>query len=79
MNEVVRIEIPVDEETAKALANPARREAAGRFLTDLVHGGRIREVLAEVIAEIKREARANGLTDEVVDDELAIWRAEESA
>ena len=33
-------------------------------------------MLAEAIADLKREARANELTDEIVDAELEAWRAE---
>jgi hypothetical protein len=35
--------------------------------------------LPEVIADIKREARANGLTDADVDAELEAWRNERSS
>jgi hypothetical protein len=66
----VEIILPVDAEAAKALNSPARREAAGRYLSGLLTGGRVREVLAEAIAEAKREARASGLTDEDIDAEL---------
>jgi hypothetical protein len=36
----------------------------------------VRDVLAEAIAEAKREARANGLSDQEIDDELEVWRVE---
>jgi hypothetical protein len=61
-------------EAAKALESPARREAVGRHLSGLLKGGRARDVLAEAIAEDKREARAHGLTDEEIDAELDGWR-----
>lgn len=35
--------------------------------------------LTEAIADAKREARANGLTDEDIDAELEAWRAERKA
>jgi hypothetical protein len=35
--------------------------------------------LPEVIAELKREAHANGLTDADVDAELEAWRNEQSS
>ena len=66
-------------EVARALESPARREAAGRVLSGLLKGGRVRDVLAEAIADVKREARANGLTDEDIDAELAAWQAERPA
>jgi hypothetical protein len=79
MDSVVEVTLPVDAEAAKALDSPARREAAGRYPSGLLKGGRIREVLAEAIADAKPEARAGGLTDEDIDAELAAWRAERKA
>jgi hypothetical protein len=75
----VEVTIPVDAEVAKAFDSPARREAAGRYLSSLLKDGRVSDALAEAIADAKWEARANGLTDGDVDAELAAWRAERSA
>ena len=76
MNDRVDVTIPVEPEVAKALENPARREAAGRVLSGLLKGGHLRDTLAEAIADAKREARAKDLTDEAIDAELQAWRAE---
>nr|WP_294501517.1 hypothetical protein [uncultured Rhodopila sp.] len=76
MDNPVEVTIPVDAEVARALADPARREAAGRVLSGLLMRGQLRDVLAEAIAEAKREARANGLTDADIDAELKAWRQE---
>lgn len=76
MDGLVDVTIPVDPEAAKALESPARREAAGRYLSDLLKRGALRDVLAEAIAELKREARDRGLTDAEIDAELDAWRAE---
>jgi hypothetical protein len=76
MDDTVGVTIPLDPDAAKALDSPARRAAAGRYLSSLLTGGRVRDVLAEAIAEAKREARANGLSDEDIDAELETWRAE---
>ena len=75
MDTTVEVVLPVDPEAAKALNSPARREAAGRYLSSLLKGGRVRVVLSETIADAKREARANGLTDDDIDAELEAWRA----
>lgn len=48
-------------------------------MSSLLTGGRVRDILAEAIADAKREARAGGLTDEDIDAELAAWRAERNA
>jgi hypothetical protein len=79
MDDRVDVMIPVDAETAKALESPSRRQAVGRYLSSLPKGGHARDVLAEAIAEAKREARAHGLTDEEIDAELDEWRAERRA
>jgi hypothetical protein len=76
MDNTVDVMIPVDAEAAKALESSARREAVGRYVSALLKGGRARDVLAEAIAEAKREARARGLKDEEIDAELDEWRAE---
>jgi len=75
MDDTVDVTIPVDAETAKALESPARREAVGRYLSNLLKSGRARDVLADALAEAKREARAHGLTDKESDAELDEWRA----
>lgn len=79
MDTTVDVTIPVDAEAARALESPARREAAGRYLSGLLKGERVHEILAEAIADLKREARASGLTDEEIDAELEVWRAEDKA
>ena len=76
MDTTIDVTIPIDVEAARALESPARREAAGRYLSGLLKDGRIRDILAEAIADAKREARANGLTDEDIDAELESWRSE---
>ena len=57
MNDMVDVTLPVEREAAEALATPARREAAGRVLNGLLKGGRLGDILAEAIADAKREAR----------------------
>jgi hypothetical protein len=75
MEKTVDVTIPMDAEAARTLESPARREALGRYLSKLLKGGRIRDVLAEAIADAKCEARATGLSDDDVDDEIEAWRA----
>jgi hypothetical protein len=58
---------------AQALKSPARRAAAGRYLSGLHKSGRARDLLEEAIGEAKGEARARGLTDGDIDDELEAW------
>ena len=79
MGSTVDVVIPVDAETARLLSSSARREAVGRYLGSLLSGQGGASALAEAIADAKQEARANGLTDEVIDAELEAWRAEPTA
>ena len=76
MDDPVDVTIPFEPEIARALENPVRREAAGRVLSGLLKGEHLRDVLGDVIAAAKREARANGLTDADIDAELQAWRDE---
>jgi hypothetical protein len=66
----VHVTIPIESE------DPARREAVGRYLSGLLSGGRVPDVLAAAMLDAKRDARAKGLTDEDIDAELEVWRAE---
>ena len=79
MNEIVKVEQPIDADAAMAIETPARRAAAGRYLSSLLTGEGIPHALAETIVDAKQEARANGLTDEDIDAELEAWRAEPRA
>ena len=79
MDNTVDVTIPIDAEAARALESPARREAAGRYLSGILKGGRVRDILAEAIADAKQEARATGLTDNDIDSELEAWRGERRA
>ncbi len=74
MGDTVDVTIPVDADAAQALKSPARRAAAGRYLSGLLKGGRARDLLAEAIGEAKEEAHARGLTDGDIDAELKAWR-----
>jgi hypothetical protein len=76
MSDTVEVTIPVDAEAAQALKSPARRAAAGRYLSGLLKAGRARDLLEEAIADAKGEARVRGLTDADIDAELEAWRIE---
>ncbi len=78
MDDRVDVRIPVEPDIASALANPTRRAAAGRVLTDLINGNHARDFLAEALAAAQEEARGNGLTPEDVDAEVRRWCAEEA-
>jgi hypothetical protein len=76
MNEVVKVEIPVQPETARALGDARRMEAIGRLVDRIVHPTRGDDPLAAVLEATRRAARQAGLTDKDIDAELEAYRAE---
>jgi len=76
VNQVAKIEISVDSETARALADPRRLEAVGRLVDKMVRPSAKDDPLAAVLEATAAEARALGLTDEDIDAELAAYNAE---
>lgn len=77
MGDTVLVEIPVSPETARRLQDAGERERAGQMLDEawLLRGFE-GDPLFHAIRELKREARAAGLTDEDIDAELAAHKAE---
>lgn len=76
MNETTRIEIPVEAETAQALADAHRREAVGRLVDRMVRPTRADDPLAALLEAAASSARKAGLTDEDIDAELSAYNAE---
>lgn len=74
----VMVEIPVDEETAAALADPHRRRAIGEAVKVMVrHTGT--DPLIALLEQTSREAAEAGLTEEAIEEELGAWKAERAA
>lgn len=77
MADPVMVEIPLTPEAAQALGDPERRERIGRLVSSILHPrSPSDDPLAGIFASIKREAGADGLTDEEVEAELAAYNAE---
>jgi hypothetical protein len=76
LNELAKIEIPVEAETARALADLRRREAVGRLVDRMVRPAGADDPLAALLDAVGRRARESGLTDEDIDAELAAYNAE---
>ena len=74
---VVEVAIPVDERTAEEFRHAGAREAVGRMVSRAMERRR-RKVgrLLDVMDRFAAEARANGLTDEIIEEELAAYNAE---
>lgn len=76
MPETVDVTIPVEPDVAAALADARTREAVGRLVGRVLRPRAGPSALARAITELKAEARAAGLTDELIDEELATYNAE---
>lgn len=78
MNEMSKIEIPVEEATAVALTDARRLEAVGRLVDRLVRPGADDPLLA-LFERTAAEAREAGLSEAEIDAELATYNAERRA
>lgn len=76
MNEVVTVEIEVAQETAQALRDPRRRQAVGRLVDRMVRARPGEDPLLDAMARLSADAKAKGLTPEVLEAELAAHKAE---
>ena len=71
----VPVTIDVEPEIAAALGDPATRARLERLIRLTLRPARI-ESLFEAVDALKAEAHRRGLTDEIVDAELAAYNAE---
>ncbi len=78
MNEVSKIEIPVEEATAAALSDTRRLEAVGRLVDRLVRPGADDPLLA-LFERTAAEAREAGLSEAEIEAELAAYNTERRA
>jgi hypothetical protein len=77
MADKVMVEIPVTPEAAEALGDSERRERIGKLVSNLLRPqSPSDDPLAAIFASIKSAARADGLTDEEIEAELAAYNAE---
>ena len=77
MDDDVVVGVPVSPEAADLLRDEGRAKAVGWLLSGLLRPSSPEaDPLAAIIAEIKTEARADGLTDADIDAELAAYNAE---
>jgi hypothetical protein len=79
MDEVVTIEIEVARETAQALRDPRRRQAVGRLVDRMVRAKPGEDPLLEAMGRLGADAKAKGLTPEVLEAELAAHKAERTS
>ena len=75
MNQVSKIEIPVDAATAAALSDARRLQAGGRLVDRLVHP-QADDPLIALFEQTAADAQKAGLTEADIDAELAAYNAE---
>jgi hypothetical protein len=76
MSDVILVQIPVSRAAAEALADEQKRRKVGELVSRLLRPKSPEDdALAALIAEVKANARAGGLTDEEIDAELAAYHA----
>jgi hypothetical protein len=75
MTQTIDVAIPVEPAAAALLGDETRRASVGRFVSRLLQPASL-ERLFEVMDAISAEAVRRGLTDEILEAELAAYNAE---
>ena len=78
MNQLSKIEIPVEEATAAALSDVRRLAAVGRLIDRLVRPGADDPLIA-LFERTSADAAKAGLTEDEINVELAAYNAERRA
>lgn len=71
----VDVSIPIDAAVAAQLEDSAKRALAGRLVSRMLQPASV-ERLFEVMDAMSDEAKRRGLTDEILEAELAAYNAE---
>jgi hypothetical protein len=72
----VMVQIPVDEATAEALADPRRLAAVTELVKLAVRPAGPNDPLIALLEQTARDAAEAGLTEADIEAELAAWKAE---
>jgi hypothetical protein len=70
------VAIPVDDDTAKVLQDPMKRQALGHLISRWIQPDAQTDRLLAAMGQMAEEAKAAGLTAEQLDAELAVYNAE---
>ena len=76
MTDVVEVAIPVEAEAAAALTDARKREAVGRIVSLMLRREAGQDLLLDAMERLAANAKARGLTDEILEAELAAHKAE---
>ena len=75
--DTVEVTIPVEADVAAALqGDPERRAAVGRLISMVVRPSGGADPLLEAMRELSADAKARGLTAELLEEELAAHKVE---
>lgn len=73
----VDVVIPIEDAAARQLqADPLKRAALGRLISEWMSAGDHGERLIGAMRQMSAEAAARGLTDDILEAELAAYNAE---
>lgn len=76
MDDTVNVSIPVEPEAAAALADVRAREAVGRVVSRMLRPSGAIDPLLDAMERMSAEAARRGLTQGILDEELAAYNAE---
>jgi len=76
MGTLVEVSIPVDAEAAAALQDPLKRQALGRLISRWFQPENAKDRLLDAMDRLAVDAEAKGLTEEILNEELAAYNAE---
>lgn len=77
MDGTVEVSIPVEPAAAAALRDARTRQAIGRVVSRMLHPRAGQTALIEAMDRLRADAEARGLTDAIIDAELAAYNAEQ--
>lgn len=75
MSRLVKVEIEVEPEIASIFQDDRRRRSVGRLVSRILKED-TEAAWSRLIAEVKQDARAAGLTDEDIDADVAAYGVE---
>lgn len=76
MDNTVEVSIPVEAEAAAALGDVRAREAIGRVVSRMLRSIEDAAPMLAVRERLSAEAPRRGLTQDICDEELAVYNAE---
>ena len=76
MDNTVEVTIPVEADAAAALGDMRAREAIGRVVSRMLRPDGNADPLLAVMERLSAEAAKRGLTQAILDEELAAYNAE---